>query len=1151
MFPPLSRPAPTWRRWSAPLAAGALALAAAGLAPWSAPDRGRAAPAGPGQILPGDTYVLNATWPLPESPGEPVDVALGVGGDLYVADGRRNAVMAYDAAGRLRGTWTRTSEHELYVPVTVAADPQRDQVHIVWQRYRRGPAAPTAAGLFLDTRQADGTAIRPLQSLTFIQSATDMAVHAASGTLYVTADGRINPVRPGAIPGPAIEVGDTRGRAGQVAVTADGRLALVRPATASVALYTAEGVPVGTLDLAGHAPLAVAGDADGNVSVLVRGPAPEDPGAKLVMTFDLVGRLVGSRSVAALSAPPVPGGAWPWSLAAGPGGLALVTGAARFQVLAYDRDGAVRARLVGGVVRDAYVPRLGAETDRQGLALAMQPDGAVLAHDGRDASLVRFDAAGRASVVGGTPDDALDVALGPDGEVYATTEGGKVVRLDAGGLGPPAWEAACDCALGGRIAAGPGAVYVTRPRDQTVATFNPADGLRLRAYRLAGSVGLWPSDVTVAGDGRLFSGDLVAAQVQGWLRADAPDVVWQAGLLSGPRRMTAGRFGVVPVIAAVMADGFVEIHTAADGNLVARWRPVLSDGAAFEMTDIALGGGGEVYLADAGARAVRVFAPGASVPPTPPPEPSPSPTPSSLSCVVRGDKRAGPAALVLGETAAVTLTLAARCPSSTRVIGADIVLVMDRSGSMTGPKLAAARGAARAFAELLDIRHHRLGLVSFSDDATVDVPLTDSVADVIDGLERLVPEGETNMAAAVGAALQHLRDRGRAEALPVIVLLTDGQYTGAAADPRPIAADARAWGAQIYTIGLGSDVASDVLTAVAGDLSRYFFAPAPSELFPIYSQILRLVLASLAGNLVIDDVMGPDVAYVDGSANPGALVATGRLRWGRSLLPASGITLTYRVRPAVAGCLPTNEQALADYTDADGVRRQFVFPVPTVCVVTPSPTPTASPTPTVTPTPTATPTVVPRPIYLPLCAKCLSEAQHADVALVIDTSESMAGAKLEQARLAAVAFVNRLDLPDDQAAVVGFSTTARLAAELTGNRDTLEAAILGLDNSPGTRIDRALAAASRELLSRRRRPRNRPVVVLLSDGAHNGPAEDVLKVAAELRAFGVVTYAIGLGADVDRALLEAIAGPGRTYFVSDPGALETIYRDIAAAIPCR
>jgi hypothetical protein len=233
----------------------------------------------------------------------------------------------------------------------------------------------------------------------------------------------------------------------------------------------------------------------------------------------------------------------------------------------------------------------------------------------------------------------------------------------------------------------------------------------------------------------------------------------------------------------------------------------------------------------------------------------------------------------------------------------------------------------------------------------VEVPLTDNAAAIIDGLYRLTPDGETNLTAALTTSDLHLSDYGRSDALPVIVLLTDGRHNVGGTDPRTVAQSARARGVQMYTIGLGADADAPVLRAMAGRDDRFYAAPAPAELFPIYGEILRVVVSSLAGNLVVDDMLTADVELVPRSAVPAALEARDRLRWGRSILPSTGITLTYDVVARTAGVVDVSASTVAEYTDADGVRRTFTFDVPQLEVLEPTPSPT-----------TAT---VPRQIYLP------------------------------------------------------------------------------------------------------------------------------------------------------------------------------------------
>jgi Mg-chelatase subunit ChlD/DNA-binding beta-propeller fold protein YncE len=231
---------------------------------------------------------------------------------------------------------------------------------------------------------------------------------------------------------------------------------------------------------------------------------------------------------------------------------------------------------------------------------------------------------------------------------------------------------------------------------------------------------------------------------------------------------------------------------------------------------------------------------------------------------------------------------------------------------------------------------------------------------------------------------------------------------------------------------------------------------------------------------------------------------------------------------------------------------------------TPSPTATATDTPTPSPTATAIPTASPtltrtpptRRIHLPLAMRgfCFAATRpRADIVLVLDTSSSMAGAKLEAARGAALAFVDLVNLPRDRAAIATFNQRPRLDAGLTGSRSTLQVALATLTTDQGTRIDLGLAAALDELRSPRARADARPVIVLLTDGRPDtGTAAEVLASAGRARAAGATIFTIGLGGDVDGALLAGVAGdPGRYAFAPDAGALAEIYRRIAGGIPCQ
>lgn len=239
---------------------------------------------------------------------------------------------------------------------------------------------------------------------------------------------------------------------------------------------------------------------------------------------------------------------------------------------------------------------------------------------------------------------------------------------------------------------------------------------------------------------------------------------------------------------------------------------------------------------------------------------------------------------------------------------------------------------------------------------------------------------------------------------------------------------------------------------------------------------------------------------------------------------------------------------------------------------TPSSTPTPSPTatPTRTPTPTATPTAAPSPtatpkpapIHLPILLRdppCERVKPRVDVVLVIDASSSMlettrAGRpKLDAARAAAAVFLDLLDLPGDQAAVVGFNATAWLAQPLTGDRTALSRALDGLAVAQLTRIDLGIGAAHAELRSPRRTAAHQPAIVVLTDGRNNPePVSSAIAAAGAAKADGIRLFTIGLGDDVEADALARMASTAGDYFFAPDGEdLAAIYRAIAGAFePC-
>ena len=95
----------------------------------------------------------------------------------------------------------------------------------------------------------------------------------------------------------------------------------------------------------------------------------------------------------------------------------------------------------------------------------------------------------------------------------------------------------------------------------------------------------------------------------------------------------------------------------------------------------------------------------------------------------------------------------------------DIVLVLDRSGSMQGSPLANMKAGAKAFIDIIDESTDgtpdgnigsgsRIGIVSFSDSATVDAQLITSVATLKSAIDGITASGSTNHGDAFAKANQ-------------------------------------------------------------------------------------------------------------------------------------------------------------------------------------------------------------------------------------------------------------------------------------------------------------------------------------------------------------------------------------------------------------
>lgn len=204
----------------------------------------------------------------------------------------------------------------------------------------------------------------------------------------------------------------------------------------------------------------------------------------------------------------------------------------------------------------------------------------------------------------------------------------------------------------------------------------------------------------------------------------------------------------------------------------------------------------------------------------------------------------------------------------------DIVLVLDRSGSMSGKPLENMKSGAKKFIDIIDEATDgaadgnigsgsHIGIVSFANSATQDTQLITSVDALKDSVDALTAGGRTNHADAFTKAAALFNPASTNQ--KVIVMFTDGNTT-TGLPPTPIADSIKVSGVTIYCIGLvgenGIDV--DVLNewATPPHESHVLITPDDEELEKLFAELAENISKPGATNIVIDEIINDDFKII-------------------------------------------------------------------------------------------------------------------------------------------------------------------------------------------------------------------------------------------------------------------------------------------------
>jgi len=311
----------------------------------------------------------------------------------------------------------------------------------------------------------------------------------------------------------------------------------------------------------------------------------------------------------------------------------------------------------------------------------------------------------------------------------------------------------------------------------------------------------------------------------------------------------------------------------------------------------------------------------------------------AIGGTVTGDKSVADDVLLCGEGTTVTLTLDGQVSIAENPV--DVMLVLDRSGSMGGTPLANLKIAANAFVDLIEDTNDglppgitvfsRVGVVSFAATASLNQALTTDLDAVRAAINGLAASGTTAIGDGINLAQAQL---GGSEPLrpKVMIVVTDG-VNNAGANPVTAANAAKGAGTEIFVIGFGGINLAQLQAIASLPLADHLFVspdPDGSELEAAFAALGAAIVQPAGTDITVVDTVHPNFVVSNAVASHGAVALVGNvLTWTIDELGTETATLSYdidHVDTLPGGTLEVNTSVV--YADAEG--KSVTFPSPTV-----------------------------------------------------------------------------------------------------------------------------------------------------------------------------------------------------------------------------
>ncbi|MBZ4417081.1 VWA domain-containing protein [Myxococcus sp. RHSTA-1-4] len=246
--------------------------------------------------------------------------------------------------------------------------------------------------------------------------------------------------------------------------------------------------------------------------------------------------------------------------------------------------------------------------------------------------------------------------------------------------------------------------------------------------------------------------------------------------------------------------------------------------------------------------------------PTPPSPPSVTATHGSLTMTSRLSHPYIPTGT--SELFATVDLTGAEVPGAKRS-PVNLALVIDRSGSMSGYKLAQAKQAARHLVSLLR-DEDRLAIVHYGSDVKSLPSLQATPGNrerMLQYIDGIWDEGGTNIGAGLSAGRFQLTSAQGAYSVNRLILMSDGQPTEGVTDDAGLtqqARELRAAGITLSAIGVGTDFNEDLMQAFAEyGAGAYGFLEDAGQLATLFQKDLQQATTSVARDVTLTFTLPP------------------------------------------------------------------------------------------------------------------------------------------------------------------------------------------------------------------------------------------------------------------------------------------------------